>query len=90
MLLLCVLRGRARARAREGPAGLLSVTCSPGWVATDMSRTYAGDAALRSVDEGGEVPAWLALGDRAEIRRTGDAGGGFFMPDKSSAGWVAE
>ena len=72
--------------ARHEPS-LLSVTCSPGWVATEMSSTYAGDAVMRSIDEGGEVPAWLAVGDRAAISR---GKGGFFMPDKSSAAWVAD
>ena len=70
--------------ARSEP--FLATTCSPGWVATEMSSTYAGDATMRSVDEGGEVPAWLACAPRAEI----GAAPGFYMPDKSVVGWVAD
>lgn len=72
--------------SREEPS-ILSVTCSPGWVATEMSSTYTGDADMRTPYEGGEVPAWLAVGNRAEI---GAMGPGFFMPDKSCVGWVAD
>ena len=71
--------------ARSEPS-LLATTCSPGWVATEMSSTYAGDATMRSVDEGGEVPAWLACAPRAEI----GAAPGFYLPDKSVVGWVAD
>ena len=73
-------------RRSEGSQRLLCTTCSPGWVATDMSATYRGEAALRSVDEGGEVPAWLACADRSEV------GGraGFWMPDKTCVPWVAD
>lgn len=74
---------------REEPS-LLSATCSPGWVATEMSSTYSGDATMRSIDEGGEVPAWLACGDRASIDEVGGGESGFFMPDRSCVGWVAE
>ena len=70
--------------ARSEP--FLATTCSPGWVATEMSSTYAGDATMRSVDEGGEVPAWLACAPRAEI----GAAPGFYLPDKSVVGWVAD
>ena len=54
-----------------------------------MSSTYAGDATMRSVDQGGEVPAWLAVGDRAAISPNK---GRFFMPDRSpvDSGWVAD
>ena len=69
---------------REEPS-LLCTTCSPGWVATEMSSTYTGDAEMRSIDEGGEVPAWLACGDRSGITSTG-----FFMPDRSVVSWVAD
>ena len=71
--------------ARSEPS-LLATTCSPGWVATEMSSTYTGDATMRSVDEGGEVPAWLACAPRAEI----GAAPGFYLPDKSVVGWVAD
>ena len=40
----------------------------------------------RRVDEGGEVPAWLACAPRAEI----GAAPGFYLPDKSVVGWVAD
>ena len=69
---------------REEPS-LLCTTCSPGWVATEMSSPYTGDAEMRSIDEGGEVPAWLACGDRSGITSTG-----FFMPDRSVVWWVAD
>ena len=69
--------------ARERPS-LLCVTCSPGWVKTEMSSTYAGDAVLRSVDEGGEVAAWLACGERRELST------GFYQPDRSRVSWVAD
>lgn len=69
--------------ARSHPS-LLSVTCSPGWVATDMSSTYRGDAEMRTIDEGGEVPAWLASGERGAMQT------GFYMPDRSRVSWVAE
>ena len=69
--------------AREQPS-LLCVTCSPGWVKTEMSSTYAGDAVLRSVDEGGEVAAWLACGERRELST------GFYQPDRSRVSWVAD
>ena len=68
---------------REQP-GLLSVTCSPGWVKTEMSSTYTGDATLRSVDEGGEVAAWLACGPREGMRT------GFYQPDHSVVPWTAD
>ena len=69
---------------REQPS-LLATTCSPGWVQTEMSSTYTGDAQLRTIDEGGEVPAWLACGPRAEITSTG-----FYLPDRSVVSWVAD
>ena len=75
--------------AREEPS-LMSATCSPGWVATEMSSTYTGDATMRSIDEGGDVPAWLACGDRAAINEVGGGASGFYMPDRSCVGWVAE
>lgn len=64
---------------------LLCTTCSPGWVKTEMSSTYTGDASLRSIDEGGEVPAWLACGARSEITCAG-----FYMPDRSVVSWAAD
>ena len=70
--------------ARLHPS-LLATTCSPGWVRTEMSSTYTGDAELRTVDEGGEVPAWLACGDRREITSTG-----FYMPNREVVPRVAD
>jgi len=70
--------------SREHPS-LKAVTCSPGWVATEMSSTYTGDADMRTIDEGGEMPAWLACGDRADMGATG-----FYMPDRSVVSWVAD
>jgi NAD(P)-dependent dehydrogenase (short-subunit alcohol dehydrogenase family) len=69
--------------AREHPA-LLSVTCSPGFVATDMASTYTGSTQLRSIDEGGEVPAWLSVDGRSDMKTA------FYMPDRSIADWVAD
>ena len=68
--------------ARTHPS-LCSVTCSPGWVKTDMSSTYTGDAELRSIDEGGEVVAWLSTA--AERAATG-----FYLPDHGAVPWTAE
>ena len=70
--------------ARQQPS-LSCTTCSPGWVQTEMSSTYTGDAEMRTVEEGGEVPAWLACGDRGSITSTG-----FYMPDRSVVSWVAD
>ena len=50
-----------------------------------MVRDYAGDSALKSIDEGGEVAAWLAVGDRREM-----ATSSFYQPDHSSVGWVPD
>ena len=75
--------------AREQPS-LLSLTCSPGWVATEMSSTYVGDAVMRSVDEGGALPARLAVGDRDTVVAVGDD---FLMEvegEAKSVAWVAD
>ncbi|CAL1172587.1 unnamed protein product [Cladocopium goreaui] len=40
---------------------LCCVACSPGFVETEMVKTYRGDSKLKSVEEGGDVCAWLAL-----------------------------
>lgn len=76
---LCQILGR------QHPS-LLCATCSPGWVKTEMSSTYIGDAEMRTIDEGGEVPAWLSVGARGEL----SGGKGFYMPDKSVVSWVAD
>jgi len=76
------LNAYCRILAREHPS-LLCCACSPGFVETDMVRTYAGESALRSIDEGGDVPAWLACGDVAET-------GCYFGSDRSRGAWVAE
>jgi len=75
------LNAYCRVLARQQPA-LLSVACSPGFVQTDMVRTYTGDSRLRSLDEGGDVPAWLAVGDGAET-------GCFYGSDRARSDWVA-
>eukprot|EP00930_Biecheleria_cincta_P004966 TRINITY_DN105891_c0_g1_i1.p1 TRINITY_DN105891_c0_g1~~TRINITY_DN105891_c0_g1_i1.p1 ORF type:complete len:300 (-),score=38.19 TRINITY_DN105891_c0_g1_i1:261-1160(-) len=51
-----------RLLARQHPT-LLCTACSPGFVETDMVRTYKGGSKLRSVEEGGEVCARLACCD---------------------------
>merc|ERR1719401_433852 len=55
---------------------LVCVACTPGFVETDMTKTYSGDSKLRSVDEGGELPAWLACGNDVETEC-------YYKPDKS-------
>lgn len=64
---------------------VLSVSCSPGFVRTDMARTYSGDIELKSINEGGETPAWLATCNRDMLQS-----GVFYQPDRSVVGWVAE
>mmetsp|Transcript_110403 Transcript_110403/g.335742 ORF Transcript_110403/g.335742 Transcript_110403/m.335742 type:complete len:299 (-) Transcript_110403:124-1020(-) len=75
------LNAYCRLLAREHPS-LLCTTCSPGFVQTDMVSTYNGDSRLRSLDEGGDVPAWLACG-------TGPETGCYYGPDRSRGDWVA-
>ena len=71
--------------ARTHPT-LLSVACSPGFVKTDMASTYTGESDLKSIDEGGQTPAWLAgCGDRSELQTAV-----FYNPDRSIVGWVAD
>ena len=58
-----------------------------------MHKMLCYGAQMRSIDEGGEVPAWLACAARSEIAAAGGGGTpptGFFMPDKSVVGWVAD
>lgn len=55
------LGGYCQLLARSQPS-VLSVACSPGFVQTDMASTYSGDTELKSIDEGGATPAWLASG----------------------------
>ena len=68
--------------------GLLSVACSPGFIATDMSRTYPKYDTLKTIDEGGEVVAWLATSGREEGE--GLKGGVFYTPEREAVSWVAD
>ena len=70
--------------ARKYPS-LLSMTCSPGFIATDMSRTYAKYDELKTIDEGGEVIAWMAT-QKKDILQSGV----FYQPDRNAVGWVAD
>lgn len=70
--------------ARAQPT-IMCVTCSPGWVATDMSASYNGDATMRSIDEGGDIPAWLSRGERSTLQTSS-----FYMPDRSIVDWTAD
>ena len=78
------LGGYCQVVARRCPS-VLSVACSPGFVQTDMASTYSGDIKLKSIDEGGETPAWLATSNRESLQT-----GTFYQPDRSVVGWVAE
>eukprot|EP00927_Polykrikos_kofoidii_P061616 TRINITY_DN56451_c0_g1_i1.p1 TRINITY_DN56451_c0_g1~~TRINITY_DN56451_c0_g1_i1.p1 ORF type:complete len:321 (-),score=58.52 TRINITY_DN56451_c0_g1_i1:32-994(-) len=80
---------RILAKAHLGE--LLSVACTPGFVATDMTATYAGEAELRNLEEGGDVPAWLACGGSGGDGAThGIESGCFYGADRSRGAWVAE
>mmetsp|Transcript_30734 Transcript_30734/g.62279 ORF Transcript_30734/g.62279 Transcript_30734/m.62279 type:complete len:318 (-) Transcript_30734:610-1563(-) len=70
--------------ARQNPS-LLSMTCSPGFIATDMSSTYAKYDELKTVDEGGGVIAWMASEDKDKLQS-----GVFYQPDRKAVGWVAD
>ena len=78
------LGGYCQVLSRAHPS-VLSVACSPGFVQTDMASTYCGDIKLKSIDEGGQTPAWLATGSRDELQS-----GVFYQPDRTVVGWVAE
>ncbi|CAE7607451.1 SDR1 [Symbiodinium natans] len=62
--------------AQQHP-GLSCVACSPGFVDTEMVKTYRGDAKLKSVEEGGDVCAWLACSPAID--------NGYYNPDRSMA-----
>lgn len=70
--------------ARRHPS-LLSMTCSPGFIATDMSRSYVRYDELKTVDEGGEVIAWMSTEDKTKLES-----GVFYTPDKGYLGFVAD
>lgn len=57
--------------------------CTPGFVQTDMVKTYAGETKLISADEGGDVPAWLACGGDVP------SSGCFYAADRSKGNLVA-
>eukprot|EP00928_Gymnodinium_smaydae_P005934 TRINITY_DN12058_c0_g1_i2.p1 TRINITY_DN12058_c0_g1~~TRINITY_DN12058_c0_g1_i2.p1 ORF type:complete len:311 (+),score=49.35 TRINITY_DN12058_c0_g1_i2:66-998(+) len=76
------LNAYCRLLARDQPR-LICATCSPGFVDTDMVKTYSGDSKLRSVKEGGDVPAWLACSDGVETA-------GIYNADRSKGDWVAQ
>ena len=66
-------------------ASLLVMTCSPGFIATDMSKTYAKYDELKTIDEGGEVIGWMATEKKENMQS-----GVFYQPDRSVVGWVAD
>mmetsp|Transcript_32263 Transcript_32263/g.95017 ORF Transcript_32263/g.95017 Transcript_32263/m.95017 type:complete len:321 (+) Transcript_32263:45-1007(+) len=70
--------------ARKCPS-LLSMTCSPGFIATDMSRSYAKFDELKTIDEGGEVIAWMATEPKKNMQS-----GVFYQPDRNAVGFVAD
>ena len=49
-----------------------------------MSSTYTGDAELRTIDEGGEVVAWLATFEKRV------EGAAFYLPEHSAVSWTAD
>lgn len=76
---LCAILSRAH-------PSLLSVACTPGFVRTDMSNTYTGQSKLKTIEEGGETPAWLACcADRAILES-----GSFYQPDHVKVDWEAD
>ena len=70
--------------ARKHPS-LLSLTCSPGFIATDMSKTYAKYDELKTADEGGDVIAWLSTEAKEKMQS-----GVFYQPDHKQCGFVAD
>jgi NAD(P)-dependent dehydrogenase (short-subunit alcohol dehydrogenase family) len=70
--------------ARKHPS-LLSLTCSPGFIATDMSSTYAKYETLKTVEEGGDVIAWLSTETKEKMQS-----GVFYQPDHKAVGFVAD
>ena len=70
--------------ARKHPS-LLSITCSPGFIATDMSQSYAKYDELKTVDEGGDVIAWLSTETKEKMQS-----GVFYQPDHKAVGFVAD
>ncbi|CAE7711481.1 Cbr3 [Symbiodinium sp. CCMP2592] len=54
---------------------LSCVACSPGFVDTEMVKSYRGDSKLKSVEEGGDVCAWLACCPSID--------NGYYNPDRS-------
>eukprot|EP00439_Symbiodinium_sp_Y106_P055178 s2523_g7.t1 len=54
---------------------LSCVACSPGFVDTEMVKSYRGDSKLKSVEEGGDVCAWLAC--------CPSINNGYYNPDRS-------
>ncbi|CAK9000291.1 unnamed protein product [Durusdinium trenchii] len=63
--------------AEQHSGRLISVACSPGFVETEMVKSYKGDSKLKSVDEGGDLCAWLACSPAVE--------NGYYNPDRTRA-----
>ena len=70
--------------ARKHPS-LLSLTCSPGFIATDMSQSYAKFDELKTIEEGGDVIAWLSTETKEKMQS-----GVFYQPDHKAVGFVAD
>jgi len=70
--------------ARQFPS-ILSMACSPGFIATDMSKTYPQYDTLKTVDEGGTFVANLATADRASLES-----GVFYQPETGVVSFVAD
>jgi len=71
--------------ARKYPP-LFSIACSPGFIQTDMTRQYGKFDELKSVEEGGEVEAWLATTDDRGTLQSGV----FYQPNQIVVSWVNE
>lgn len=70
--------------SRDYPS-LLSIACSPGFIATDMSKTYAKYDTLKTVDEGGNYVAQLVVGDKESL-----TSGVFYQPGQGIVSFVAD
>lgn len=56
--------------ARQHPS-ILSICCSPSFIATDMSKTYPKYDTLKTIDEGGAYVSDLAIGQDKESLQNG-------------------
>lgn len=68
--------------SRKHPS-ISCASCTPGFVQTDMVKTYTGETNLISADDGGDVPAWLACA--ADVPSSGC----FYAADRSQGSLVA-